>query len=332
MSCLLLLLVALMLALPAAAVPAAPAESPPLRKAATVTLEPAGRGFNDYLIADPMEHRLYAGYASANALVAIDTQTNGVVGQVRDLRSVRGVAIVPELGLGFTSNRSEDTIGVVRLKNMELLNKIPGGRGPDAIIYDAAVQLVYVGDHEGHTGVLIDPASLKVVATITLGGSAEYAVADPVTGMIYQNLADVSQVAVIDPRERHVLRHFRLGDGHGPTGLALDPERHRLFVACSNNKLLVLDENDGRVVTTLPIGGNVDFVAYDAGFRRIYVPSGEGKITVILQEDADHYRVLANVATGRSTPRLAVDPTSHRVYAVASTGGRAEILVYEAVR
>src|SRR5438552_3225262 len=101
----------------------------PLRPVAVIRLQRAGRGFNDYLIVDPHKHRLYAGYASSNALVAIDTQTNRVVGRVPDLQDVRSVAIVPALGLGFTSDRGEDKIGVVRLADLKLLKRIPVGRG-----------------------------------------------------------------------------------------------------------------------------------------------------------------------------------------------------------
>jgi DNA-binding beta-propeller fold protein YncE len=319
----------LTLAAPTAVLSVPQTENLPLRPVTTIRLERAGRGFNDYLIVDPKQHRLYAGYASGNALVAIDTETNRVVGRVQGLRGVRSVAIVPDLGLGFTSNRAEDTIGVVQLSDLKLLKKLPGGHGPDAILYDPAAGVVYCGDHEGHTGVLIDPKDQTVLATIPLGGSAEYVAADPETGLIYQNLEDVSQVAVIDPKKRRVVQRFGLGEGREPSGLAQDPKRHRLFVACANEKLVVLNEEDGHVVASLPIGSDVDFVAYDADLQRVYVPSGEGKVTVFQQEDADHYHVLADVSTGRSTPRLAIDPTTHRVYAVASAGDHAEILVYE---
>jgi DNA-binding beta-propeller fold protein YncE len=322
----------LALAATAAVVSVPPPQSPSLRPVATIRLERAGRGFNDYLIADPKAHRLYAGYSSGNALVAIDTETNQVVGRVEGLRGVRSVAIVPDLGLGFTSNRSEDTIGVVQLADLKLLKKIPAGHGPDAIIYDPTAAVVYCGDHEGHTGTLVDPKTQAVVATIPLGGSAEYVAADPHTGLIYQNLQDVSQVAVIDPKERRVAQRFSLGEGREPSGLALDPEQHRLFVACSDEKLVVLNEKDGQIVAALPIGRDVDFVAYDPGPHRVYVPSGEGKVTVIQQEDADHYQVLADISTGRSTPRLAIDPMTHRVYAVANAGDHAEILVFETDR
>ena len=84
----------------------------------------------------PTGNTLYAGYATENSLYVVDTEKKEAVASIGGLKDVRSVALVPELNLGFTSNRGEDTIGVIDLKSNRLLSKIPGGQGPDAIIYD----------------------------------------------------------------------------------------------------------------------------------------------------------------------------------------------------
>jgi DNA-binding beta-propeller fold protein YncE len=68
-----------------------------------------------------------------------------------------------------------------------------------------------VGDHDGKTGTLIDPASNKVVASIALGGEPEYPQADPVSGLIYQNLEDSSEVVVVDPQKQAVTKRYKTG-------------------------------------------------------------------------------------------------------------------------
>ncbi|HJQ22468.1 MAG TPA: YncE family protein [Blastocatellia bacterium] len=289
---------------------------------------PGSGGFTDYLIVTPQTHRLYAGYRTENKLVVVDTATNAVVTSVGGLPKVCSVAIVPEKNLGFTSNRSEGTLGVIDLTNNRLLRKIPGGTGPDAIIYDAAAGLVCVSNHEGRSITLVDPATDKSV-TIPVGGLAEYAQADPKTGTIYQNLEDTSEVVVIDPKARRVTARYKTAPGAEPTGLALDAEHHRLFSACGNEKLVVLDADSGKLIATLPIGAGVDFAAYDADLHRIYTANGRSAtMTVIRQDSADSYTVLENVPTHRGAHALAVDPTTHRVYV---TYGGSEIDVYEAV-
>jgi DNA-binding beta-propeller fold protein YncE len=289
---------------------------------------PGSGGFTDYLIVSPEAHRLYAGYRTENKLVVVDTQTNNVVASIGDLAKVCSVALVPERNLGFTSNRGEDKLGVIDLAANKLLRKIPGGHGPDAIIYDAAVNLVCVSNHEGRAITLVDPATEKP-QTISLGGLAEYLQADPKTGMIYQNLEDTSEVVVIDPKKGAVVSRFKTAPGEEPTGLALDAEHGRLFSACGNEKLIILDAHSGKVIATLPIGAGVDFAAYDAALGRIYTANGRsGTITVIHQDSPDKYTVLENARTHRGGHALAVDPSSHRIYV---TYGGNEIDVYEAL-
>lgn len=298
-----------------------------VRKIGTVHLQGNG-GFTDYLIVSPETHRLYAGYRTENKLFVIDTQTNNVVTSIDGLAKVCSVALVPERNLGFTTNRGEDKLGVIDLAANKLLRKIPGGHGPDAIIYNSAAKLVCVSNHEGRSITLVDVATEKGT-TIPLGGRAEYVQADPKTGIIYQNLEDTSEVVVIDPKKNAVAARFKTTPGEEPTGLALDAEHHRLFVACGNEKLVVLDSDSGKVITTLPIGAGVDFAAYDAALGRIYTANGgSATMTVIHQDSADQYSVLENVSMHRGGHALAIDPQTHRVYV---TYGGSEIDVYEAV-
>jgi DNA-binding beta-propeller fold protein YncE len=137
-------------------------------------------------------------------------------------------------------------------------------------------------------------------------------------------------VVVVDPQKRAVVARYKVAPGSEPTGLALDAANHRLFCACGNEKLVVLDADTGKVITSLPIGAGVDFAAYDAALHRVYTANGgSGTMTVIHQATADQYSVMENVPTHRGGHALAVDPTTHRVYV---TYGGSEILVYDAVQ
>ncbi len=298
-----------------------------LRLVETIALQ--GGGYIDYLTLSPGSHTLYAAHTTRNELVAVDTGTNSVTGSIGGLSDVRSVAIVPDRGLAFTSNRGNDTAGVIDLENHRLLGSVPAGQGPDAILYDEAARLVYVADHEGKTATLIDPVTRRVAATIPLGGVAEFAQADPGSGRVFQNLEDRNEIAIVDPATRSVVKRFALGNCHGPTGLAYDHASRRLYCACSNDKLLALDSGDGRIVAVLPIGAGVDFAAYDPGLKRIYTANGRsGTITVISVDGSDRYRVLEDVKTFAGGHSLAVDPGSHRVY--LAYGGR--IAIYDALQ
>lgn len=280
------------------------------------------RPFIDYLAVGGS--RLYAGYASHGIVGVIDTTANRTIVTVGGLGRVHGIALVPDRNLGFASSSGNDSVEVFDLVDNKLLKRIPAGDGPDAIIYDAKLHLVYVSNHAGKTGTLIDPAMQTVIATIPLGGEPEYAQADPETGLIFQNLEDTSEVAVIDPQKQAVIKRYPLEPGKGPTGLAFDASDRRLFSTC-RSKLIVLNADTGAVVGVLPIGAGTDGAAYDAGLHRIYTANAIGSMTVIQQDSTNRYRVLENAPTRFGGHSLVVDPATHRIY-VAYFGS---IAVYE---
>lgn len=281
-----------------------------------ITLPGNGR-YVDYLVIGGPEHRLYAGYASEDALAVVDIAKGKTISMITGLKDVRSIALVDGRDLGFTSNRGDGTVGVIDLKANRLRRKIVDGRGPDAIIYDSAAALVYVANHEGRSGTFIDPVTEKITSTVPLGGLAEYAQADPATGLVFQNLEDKNEVVVVDPRKKAVVARYPTAPGKEPTGLALDAVSHRLFCVCGNDRLVVIDLSDGAVKAVIPIGSGVDSVAYDPALHRIYTANGDsGTMTVIRQLSPDNYEVIENVRTHKGAHALAVDPADHRIYLV----------------
>ena len=285
--------------------------------------------FGDYLTLSG--GTLFVGGTSQNTLIAVDTRTNAAVGIASGLAGIHGFAADPEVRLGFTSDGGEGKVGVVDLKTNALLGKIPGGVDPDAIIYDAKDKLIYAADHAGKTVTLIDPAAQKPAGTIPLGGTAEFAQADPLTGYVYQNLEDTSETIVVDPKRRAVIARYKTAPGDGPTGLALDTKNQRIFVVCGNSMLVVLDERDGHFIASLPIGSGVDGVGYDPGLKRLYTANAAATMTVVQQDTPDKYRVLENAPTPLGGHTLAVDPATHRVYVIGPGFGTAHVSVYEPI-
>ena len=284
-----------------------------------------GRAFIDYMTVDGQ--RLYAGYASHGLVSIIDTESGQPAGTVAGMGHVHGAAIVAARNLGFASDSGDNTVGVFDLSTLKLLQKIPAGVDPDAIIYDRKLNLVYAANHDGKTATLIDADTRKVIANVQLGGEPEYPQADPVTGIIYQNLEDTSELVVVDPQKQTVTQRYKLGACQGPTGLSLDSANHRLFSACRSKHLVVLNSDTGEIVAILPIGAGVDGVDYDPVLRRVYTANGMGSMTVIQQDSADQYRVLENAPTHFGGHSLAIDPATRRIY-VAYFGS---IAVYDTV-
>jgi len=68
---------------------------------------------------------------------------------------------------------------------------------------------------------VIDPIARRLVATIRLPGTPEYAAAGA-DGLLFDNITDRNEVAVVDVAARRVLRTYPLRRCQGPTGLAYD--------------------------------------------------------------------------------------------------------------
>jgi hypothetical protein len=119
---------------------------------------------------------------------------------------------------------------------------------------------------------------------------------------------------VVDVWSRRTIASWPLPGCEEPTGMALDAARRRLFSACKNRVMTVLDADSGRVVASLPIGAGSDGAAYDAGLRLAYSSNRDGTLSVIHAGDGDRFEPVAAVATAEGAKTMALDGASHRVY------------------
>jgi DNA-binding beta-propeller fold protein YncE len=117
---------------------------------------------------------------------------------------------------------------------------------------------------------------------------------------------------------------FNLGSGClEPQGLAIDSSHQRLFAACNNMKMVVLNAATGELVASLPTGPGTDAIGYDQGRGLIYTANGgaDGSLTVIHQDVTDTYAVIQILPTRRRARTLAVNPVTGEVYLVTDLLG-----------
>ena len=132
---------------------------------------------------------------------------------------------------------------------------------------------------------------------------------------------DSAKAAQIIPRTLHL---FSLGQAcQSPKSLSIDSANERLFVACDNMKMQVLDASSGDVIATLPIGAGTDAIGYDANHGLIYAANGGGvgSLTIIRQHLSDSYAVIQELPTQARARTLAVNPATGEVYLVTNVTG-----------
>jgi DNA-binding beta-propeller fold protein YncE len=191
---------------------------------------------------------------------------------------------------------------------------------------------------------VIDIEGRKALATILMPGRLGFAQAGG-SGEVFVNLLNRDSIARLDAVAIGSLVHgatsetpsldwsratpaqmriFSLSGGcTEPGSLAVDSHHQRLFAACNNMRLAVMNALTGEVVTTLPTGPGTDAVGYDADRSLIYTANGgaNGSLTVIRQDVTDTYAVIQNLPTRQRARTLAVNPASGEVYLVTDLLG-----------
>jgi len=270
-----------------------------------------GEGGWDLLAVDAAAHRLYV--ARGTRVMVIDADTLKLVGEIPDTAGVHGIARAPDLGRGFSSNGKAGTATIFDLKTLKTLGTVETGQNPDAILYDPFSKRVFTFNGRSDDATAIDAAAGKAVGTIELGGKPEFATSDG-SGRVFVNLEDKSEVVVIDPKTLKVTARHPLAPGEEPSGMAIDPRNHRLFVGCRNKKMIVLDAETGKVIATPEIGSGVDANAYDPDTGCAFSSNGDGTLTVVHEDDPMTFRVLENVKTLPGARTMALDPKTHTIY------------------
>lgn len=278
------------------------------------TIALPGDGGYDYLAIDKINRNLYVSHGTAVNVINLDTEKP--VGVIDNMKGVHGIAIVNKLNRGFISDGKANAVVVFDLKTFKTITTIAltAANGPDAIMYDPYSDRVFTFNGESDNSSVINPATLKQVGTVALGGGPEFAVSDG-KGKIYNNLEDKSSLNVIDSKSLKVIKNYPLAPCGGPTGLALDAANQKLFTVCRENKgVSVVDIKTGKVTATLPIGAGVDAVAYDPETKLIFCSCGDGTTTIIKQKSADEYEVIQTLKTAERARTMALDAKTHKIY------------------
>lgn len=273
----------------------------------------------DYVRADPVGRRLYV--AHEKRFEVLDLDSGSKVGEIAPTARAHGTAIVSELNRGFATSGIDDQITVFDLKNLSVTKRIKStGSNPDAIEYDPESKRVYVANHGSGEVTVIDPATMEIVATIALGGKLEGLAFDG-RGQGYVLAEDKSAVHVFDTRIQKGKATWSLGPGDGGTGLAADAKNHRLFAACANNLVIVLESDTGKLIAKPGIGDDPDGLAFDAKTRRIFTSNSDGTLSIIQQKSADEYSALATVKTAPGCRTVGFDEKTGRVFTCAPQYG-----------
>jgi DNA-binding beta-propeller fold protein YncE len=281
------------------------------------TIAVGGEGGWDYAATDEVGRRIYVTHGTK--VIVIDIDKDEVVGEIADTPGAHGFAIAPELGLGFSSNGQESKASIIDLKTLKTTSKVDTGQNPDGILYVPGVQEVYTfnRNQKAPSATVFEARTGKVITTITLPGTPEFAVVDVKAGRIYNNIDSKNEVVAIDMKTRKIVAEWPTAPGEGGSGMAIDLVNHRLFIGC-DDVMVMMDSTTGKVVGSVPIGAGVDANRFDPVTKLAFASCGQaGSVTIAREETPDKLTVLQTLETARGSRTMTLDPRTHKIYLAA---------------
>ena len=287
----------------------------------------AGPGGFDHAAVHSRRRQLYVAHTANNALDVIDCKTSTYARSIPDLDTVAGALVSEEHDLVFTSNRGENTVGIFAAGHEEALTKVTVGVKPNGLAYDPGRGLLIaanVGDPSlpgSCTVSIVDVSARAMIADVPVSGRTRWTVFDPDTGCFYVNIADPSQIAIIDTANPgRVARTFPIS-AVGPHGLDLDLASRRLFCACDGKALVVLDARSGKELARAELAGAPDVIFFNRDRRHLYVAIGDPGLIEVFETDV--MRRVEVIRTEAGAHTLGFDQATNMVYALLPRSHRA---------
>lgn len=306
-------------------------ESSPLRRIQEIPL-PGVEGRLDHFTIDGKRKRVIFSALGNDTVEIVDAFAGRRIHSIKGLSEPQGVLYIPDSDKLFVANAGDGKVKVFNGTTFDLTDTIDFGEDPDNLRYDATVKRVYVGYGEGAIGVIDATTNKRLNLDYKLEEHPEGFQLETRGPRIFVNVASRKHLAVID-RSTGVVTKWELGGAGANFPLTLDETNHRVFIGTRRPaRLVVFDMASGRVVASLPTAGDMDDLFYDPARSRLYIPGGEGFITVFQQKDPDHYMLLDNIATSIGTRTGVYYVGRDRVYLAAPPHANigAALLVFEA--
>lgn len=266
---------------------------------------------------------MYVAHTGADRVDVIDCERRTYVRAIPDLPGVAGVLVDAEHDLLFTSDRDCARISVFACPVETLLGQVTVGAHPNGLAYDQRRRHLYafnLGEPPGEncTASVVDIDAMRVTAEFPLPGRPRWAAYDPASDLIYANIRDPALILRIDPESATIVSTIDV-PAAGPHGLWVDGDR--LYCAADGGTVVVLDRDDGHVLTSLPLPGAPDVVMHDAERQRLYVAVGDpGMVTVI---DTARLVLLQTIETEPRAHTLAWDVVGRTLYVFCPMSGGA---------
>jgi DNA-binding beta-propeller fold protein YncE len=311
----------------------------PLKLVATIPLPGLHDGDFDHFAPDVEGHRLFLTGEENEKVLVLDTSTNKLIHTMVNVKAPHAILYRKDLNKLFIVEGDASAVKVYDSDTYQIGSEIKVSIDADSIAYDPATHFLYVvnGGREAHTPYslisVIDTNTAKKLRDIKINSNHLEAIVLEKSGpRMFINITGQSAVGVMDRDKSNLSVTWPLPpEDKLNVAMGLDEANHRLFVVTRNpGKLIVLNSDNGKLITSLPAVGMVDDMSYDPQRKRLYL-AGDQFVEVFEQKAADHYALLARVPGSFRAKTAILVPELNRYYLAVPHHGeqQAEVRVYD---
>jgi WD40 repeat protein len=290
----------------------------------------------DHLTPDLKNNRLFVVPEDNKSIEVYDIRSGKFVHSVKGIGVGHSVVYRADIDRIFVTDGSDGDVKIFNGTTYELLKSVKLLADSDATGYDPVTHYLYIAD--GGLDAKLSYTFLEIVNTDTgekVGqikidsNRLEAMVVEKAGSRLFLNMTEKNSIGVIDRKKQAVAAVWPLTCKVNAS-VAIDEKNHRLFAACRDGNMNVLDSDTGKVLQNLPISTGVDDMTFDPASQRVYVAAGEGFVNVFKETDPDHFQALGKIPTGPlGKTGLLVPALNEYFVAVPPHGAKcAEVLVF----
>jgi DNA-binding beta-propeller fold protein YncE len=293
----------------------------------------------DHLTPDVAGNRLFVTAEENSKVLVFDLKTNNLIHTFADLKAPHSMLYRADLKKLFVVDSDPGEVKIYDTDSYKPVGSIKLREGADASGYDPSTKYLYVVNGGKDAKLpnayisVVNVAAGKTEADIKIDSNDVEGVAFEKSGpRMFVNVRGKNAVEVYDRASRELKATWSIAEaGKNPTSMAFDEDAHRLFLGTRvPGKLVVLDSDSGKVVTSYPAAAMIDDLAYDSQSKRIYF-AGTEFLDVFQETDPDHYDRIGHIATAYRAKTGVLVPELKRYYLAVPHHEKqvSELRVYE---
>jgi DNA-binding beta-propeller fold protein YncE len=314
-------------------------EKQPLKLIKSVPLPALHNGDFDHFAVDLQGKRLFAAAEENSKALVFDLDTGKLLQTLSDLKAPHSVIYRDDLKKLYVV---DGDLGKIRMYDgitYKNVGDIDVREGADSMAYEQATKYMYIvtGGNDAKMPncylTVVDTTAAKKIGDIKLDSDdVETILVEKSGPRLFVLVRGNNAVEVFNRQNQTLLATWPLPkDATKPSAMAIDEATHRLFIGARNpGKLIVLDSDSGRVITSQPAASMIDDMGFDDTHKEIFF-AGTEFLDVFQERDSNHVERVGHIPTAFRAKTGLFVPELNRFYLGVPyhNGKSAELRIYE---